>query len=78
MIAYDPRGMDWPQYCKLMVELFSLQGLGNVEEENWTSWADNLSRFGYFEKSGIPDSRGFVEWQDWAKQVCGILSVETL
>jgi hypothetical protein len=75
MIAYDPRGMTWDQYCKLMAELFAPNQLGYVEEENWRQWVDGLSGIGYFSESGIPDHRGFEHWHQWAEQVCGILSV---
>ena len=32
MITYDPRGMTWDEYCKLMAELFAANQLGYVEE----------------------------------------------
>lgn len=75
MIAYDPRGMDWNQYCKLMAELFAPNQLGYVEEENWRQWADGLSGIGYFSESGIPSHHGFEHWYQWAEQLAGILSV---
>lgn len=76
MIAYDPRGMTWPQYCKLMTELFASQQLGVVEEERWREWVDAMNGIGNFLNSGVPDHRGFANWSDWATQVCGILTVE--
>lgn len=75
MIAYDPRGMSWDQYCKLMAELFAPQQLGFVAEENWRTWVDGLNGIGYFVESGIPDHRGYANWQDWAKAMSGIMSV---
>jgi hypothetical protein len=75
MVAYDPRGMTWDQYCKLMAELFAPNQLGYVKEENWRDWVDGLSGIGYFSESGIPDHRSFEHWNQWAEQVCGILSV---
>ena len=75
MIAYDPRGMDWPQYCKLMAELFAPQQLGFVTEENWRTWVDGLNGIGYFVESGIPDHRPYETWQDWAQALVGIMSV---
>lgn len=74
-ITYDPRGMTWAQYCKLMAELFAPQQLGYVEEENWRSWVDGLNGIGYFVESGVPDHRGFHTWHQWAEQMCGIMSV---
>ena len=76
MIAYDPRGMTWDQYCKLMAELFAPNQLGYVEEENWRSWVDGLNGIGYFVQSGVPDHRGFTDWRDWAKQMTGIMSIQ--
>lgn len=76
MIAYDPRGMTWDQYCKLMEELFSAQQLGHAPEDRWREWVDGMVGIGYFNNSGVPDHRGFKSWQDWAKAVCGIMNVE--
>lgn len=75
MIAYDPRGMTWPQYCKLMVELFAAQQLANFPEENWREWVDGMNGIGSFVQNGVPDHRAYTEWQDWAKAVVGIMNV---
>ena len=75
MISYDPRGMTWDQYCKLMAELFASQQLGYVSEENWRSWVDGLNGIGFFVESGVPDHRGFQTWQQWAESMCGIMSL---
>jgi hypothetical protein len=76
MISYDPRGMTWPQYCKLMAELFAGNQLGYVEEENWRQWVDGLNGIGYFVQSGVPDHRNFGTWQQWAQAMTGIMSLE--
>ena len=73
--TYDPRYMTWDQYCKLMEELFAPNQLGHVTEENWRQWADGINGIGYFVQSGVPDPRGFATWQDWAKQMTGIMSL---
>ena len=75
MITYDPRGMEWDQYCKLMEELFAPNQLGHVEENKWRDWVDGINGIGYFVQSGIPDHRGFDNWQDWAQQMIGIMSI---
>jgi hypothetical protein len=75
MISYDPRGMSWNQYCKLMEELFAPNQLGHVIEENWRTWVDGLNGIGYFVQSGIPDHRGYANWQDWAEAMTGIMNV---
>jgi len=75
MITYDPRGMTWEQYCRLMAELFAGQQIGFVAEENWRAWVDGLNGIGYFVQSGIPDHRTYSNWQDWAKALCGIMSI---
>jgi hypothetical protein len=75
MISYDPRGMTWDQYCKLMAELFAPQQLGFVAEENWRTWVDGLNGIGYFVESGIPDHRRYENWQDWAMAMVGIMSL---
>ena len=76
MITYDPRGMTWSEYCKLMAELFAPNQLGYVDEHNWRSWVDGLNGIGYFVQSGVPDHRGFDTWQQWASQLCGIMSIQ--
>lgn len=73
MISYDPRGMTWGQYCKLMEELFSPNQLGHVTEENWRMWVDGLNGIGYFVQSGIPDHRVFDDWRQWAEAMTGIM-----
>jgi hypothetical protein len=75
MIAYDPRGMSWDQYCKLMEEQFAANQLGHVPESQWRNWVDGLNGIGYFVQSGVPDHRGFYNWQDWAKAMTGIMSI---
>lgn len=66
MIAqvYDPRNMEWDTWCALMAELFAANQLGTVPEDKWRDWADALSGIGRF--PGVPDSRGFETWQEWA------------
>ena len=76
MVTYDPRGMTWDQYCPLMAELFAAQQLGTVPEERWREWVAGMQGIGYFSNSNIPDARGFASWQDWAKSVVGIMSIE--
>jgi len=75
MVAYDPRGMSWNQYSKLMEELFAAQQLGNVPEEQWRKWVDGIVGIGYFSQSAVPDHRTFEDWRDWAKAVVGILNI---
>ena len=74
-ITYDPRGMDWSQYCKLMAELFAPNQLGYVDEKDWRTWVDGLNGIGYFVQSGVPDARGFNTWQEWATQMVNIMSI---
>lgn len=74
-ITYDPRGMTWDEYCKLMAEMFAPNQLGYVEEENWRQWVDGLNGIGYFVQSGVPDHRGFDHWYEWAERMVGIMNV---
>lgn len=62
--VYDPRNMTWDYWCARMFEVFAANQLGTVPEANWRQWADGLSGIGRF--PGVPDSRGFNSWQDWA------------
>ena len=75
--TYDPRGMSWDQWCALTAEQFAANQLGVAPETEWKSWVDGLSGVGYFMNSGVPDSRGFEDWQDWAQRFTGIMSIET-
>lgn len=75
MISYDPRGMTWDQYCKLMAELFAPNQLGFVPEEHWRDWVDGLNGIGYFVQSGVPDHRGFETWDQWAQNMVGIMDI---
>ncbi len=68
--------MTWDQYCKLMAELFAPNQLGYVPEDNWRIWVSGLNGIGFFVESGIPDHRGFDTWQQWAEQMCGIMSLQ--
>jgi hypothetical protein len=76
MTVYDPRNMTWDYYCSLMAELFAQNQLGTVPETHWREWVDGMNGIGNFNNSGIPDSRGFATWQDWACQMVGIMNVE--
>jgi len=66
MTTYDPRDMEWDYWCSLTNELFAAQQLGTVEETKWREWVDGLSGIGLFGSSGVPDSRMFDNWRDWA------------
>ena len=77
MITYDPRGMEWDGYCKLMQELFSANQIGGVEEEHWRNWVDGMSGIGIFGQSGIPDHRVYEDWRDWAQAMCGIMNLQS-
>ena len=75
-IAYDPRYMDWPQYCRLMEELFASNQLGHVPEDRWRDWVDGMNGIGYFVQSGVPDHRNFKDWREWAECLAGIMSIQ--
>ena len=76
MIVYDPRYMNWNNWCALMAELFASQQLGTAPEEKWREWASGMASIGYFNSSGIPDPRGFRTWKEWAVRVVDALSVQ--
>ena len=61
---FDPRGLTWERWCSAMAERFAANQLGTIPEQNWRKWADALAGIGRF--PGVPDSRGFQKWQDWA------------
>ena len=65
----------WSPNLISIEELFAQQQLGNVPEDQWKVWVDGLAGVGNFMNSGVPDSRGFEKWQDWAEQFVGIMSI---
>ena len=75
MVVYDPRGMTWDGWCALMAELFASNQLGTLPEERWREWGDAVSGIGYFESSGIADTRNFDTWQDWAFHMVGTMTI---
>ena len=75
MITYDPRNMTWDYWCALMAGLFASNQLGTVPEDKWCDWVDGMNGIGYFVQNGIPDHRGFENWQDWASELCGFMNI---
>jgi len=75
MVTYDPRGMTWDKWCALMAEQFAGNQLGTVPEERWKEWVSGMQGIGYFVQSGVPDARLFNDWQAWAQQMVGIMSI---
>lgn len=73
MMIYDPRGMTWAQYNALLVEQFAEQQLTPVPESQWRDFVDGMAALGNFVREGVPDSRGFRSWQEWAQQYTGIM-----
>jgi hypothetical protein len=65
--------MTWPQYNALLVEQFAKQQLVSVPESKWNEFVDGLVSLGNFAREGVPNSRGFRSWQDWAQQYTGIM-----
>jgi len=65
-VVLDPRNLDWDLWCARTSELFAANQLGTIPESQWRIWADAVSGIGYFEQNGVPDSRNFNTWQDWA------------
>jgi len=75
MVTYDPRYMEWDEWCPLMSELFASQQLGITTEEQWQEWADGMAVFFFQAEDGIRDSKGFENWRDWASTLVGIVNV---
>lgn len=76
MTTYDPRGHSWDSWCRLMDELFSAQQLGTLPETQWRDWGNAIAGIGYFMSSGVPDTRLFERWEDWAMSLVGIMDIK--
>lgn len=77
MTTYDPRGHNWDSWCALMAELFAPQQLGTLPEDRWQEWGDAMAGIGYFMSSGVPDTRTFANWQDWASSLVGVMGIQS-
>lgn len=75
MTTYDPRGMEWDQWCSLMAELFAAQQLGTAPETDWKNWGNAMAGIGYFMNSGVPSTTQFETWQEWAQNLVGIMNI---
>jgi hypothetical protein len=58
-----------------MAELFAIQELGTLPEVQWKEWGDAMAGIGYFMNSGVPDTRAFERWEDWAASLVGIMDI---
>lgn len=76
MTTFDPRGLSWDMWCELMADLFAAQQLGTVPEDRWREWGDGMAGIGYFMSSGVPDTRTFERWEDWATSLVGIMDIK--
>jgi hypothetical protein len=76
MTTFDPRGLSWDMWCELMADLFAAQQLGTVPEDRWREWGDGMAGIGYFMSSGVPDTRTFERWEDWAASLVGIMDIK--
>ena len=74
MVTLDPRNLTWDTWCARTAEQFAAQQLGTVPESEWRKWTDGVVGIGYFTRSGVPDSRGFDKWQDWAFALTNAMS----
>jgi len=76
-VVLDPRNFEWDLWCARTAEQFAANQLGTIEESRWREWADAMSGIGYFSQSGVPDSRGFETWQDWAFALSNTMVVKS-
>lgn len=72
MLSYDPRGMTWDTWCKLMCELVASQQLTPVPESAWPSWVSSFLTYGNVAQQGVPSAHGFRTWREWAEQLMGL------
>jgi hypothetical protein len=67
-LIYDPRGHTFESWASLMCEAYASQQLEIPNEKtDWHIWADGLKGIDIFGVDGVPDSRGFDDWQLWAQ-----------
>lgn len=59
--------MEWANWNGNLLHYYGEEPLPYVDEDNWTILADYLVGLSTFANYGIPNSEGYEDWQDWAK-----------
>lgn len=71
-LIYDPRGHTFESWASLMCELYAAQQLEVPNSmSDWRTWGESLKAIDVFTNEGIPGTRTFDNWQDWAQAVVG-------
>jgi hypothetical protein len=74
-IIYDPRGLTFLTWAALICEEYAAQNLlAPNEKTDWKDWADGLKGIDIFANEGVPDSRGFDTWENWAYALIGAVN----
>lgn len=65
----DPRGLSFERWASLLTEELAQYNVPGPAEGQWFSWACALFSSPDLEELGLPDPRGFSDWQGWAERV---------
>lgn len=67
-LIYDPRGHTFESWAALMCELYAAQQLEMPSQwTDWQLWGEGLKAIDVFTNEGIPGTRNFANWSDWAE-----------
>ncbi len=72
MIAFDvpdPRGLSFTRWASLLTEGLAAYNVPSPVEDEWFGWACALFSSPDLAQQGLPDPRGFADWQSWAERV---------
>jgi hypothetical protein len=77
-LIYDPRGHTFNSWAALMCELYAAQQLEiPASTTDWRKWGESLKAIDVFTNEGIPGTRTFENWMDWAQAVVGAVQPRT-
>lgn len=69
-VVLDPRGQEFARWGALLTEELAAYNVPNPRTEDlWFDWACSLFGSPDLVSLGLPDPRGFPNWQAWAEQL---------
>lgn len=76
-IPFLPDNEPWEDWNGSMLEYFSQESLPYVTEDEWRSFAYNMTGTPTFANYALPGPEGFSRWQDWVLAIIGLVNGPT-